>query len=79
MLAGNRVAPGSEPIALALYTGHQFGNFVPQLGDDRAHPAAAVQDGDGQRRYSLKGWGRRPSRAMAMAAPQWVPCCANTS
>ncbi|MGE3650174.1 MAG: protein adenylyltransferase SelO family protein, partial [Reyranellaceae bacterium] len=31
MLAGNRVAEGSEPIALA-YAGHQFGNFVPQLG-----------------------------------------------
>src|ERR1035441_2050946 len=30
ILAGNRVAEGSEPIALA-YAGHQFGYFVPQL------------------------------------------------
>jgi len=32
-LAGNRVAEGSEPVAMA-YAGHQFGSFVPQLGDD---------------------------------------------
>src|SRR6185369_143146 len=31
ILAGNAIAPGSEPIALA-YAGHQFGHFVPQLG-----------------------------------------------
>src|SRR5580692_6760770 len=35
ILAGNRVADGAEPIALA-YAGHQFGHFVPQLGDGRA-------------------------------------------
>ena len=35
ILAGNAIAPGSEPIALA-YAGHQFGHFVPQLGDGRA-------------------------------------------
>ena len=35
MLAGNRLPEGAEPIALA-YAGHQFGNFVPQLGDGRA-------------------------------------------
>src|SRR5437763_320561 len=34
VLAGNRVPEGSDPIALA-YAGHQFGNFVPQLGDGR--------------------------------------------
>ena len=28
-------SPSSEPIAMA-YAGHQFGNFVPQLGDGRA-------------------------------------------
>src|ERR1700753_2521802 len=36
MLAGNLVASGAEPMALA-YAGHQFGHFVPQLGDGRAN------------------------------------------
>src|ERR1700753_2267392 len=31
ILSGNRRAAGSEPLAIA-YAGHQFGNFVPQLG-----------------------------------------------
>jgi len=35
VLAGNRVPDGAEPMALA-YAGHQFGHFVPQLGDGRA-------------------------------------------
>ena len=60
MLAGNRVAPGSEPIALA-YAGHQFGNFVPQLGDGRAVLLGEVVDRDGRRRdIQLKGSGRTP-------------------
>ncbi|MBV9421192.1 MAG: YdiU family protein, partial [Alphaproteobacteria bacterium] len=32
MLSGNRVPEGAEPLAMA-YAGHQFGNWVPQLGD----------------------------------------------
>src|ERR1700684_3660636 len=36
VLAGNRVADGAEPIALA-YAGNQFGHFVPQLGNGRAN------------------------------------------
>jgi serine/tyrosine/threonine adenylyltransferase len=60
MLAGNRVAPGSEPIALA-YAGHQFGNFVPQLGDGRALLLGEVVDVKGVRRdIQLKGSGRTP-------------------
>jgi len=35
IFAGNRVPVGAEPLAMA-YAGHQFGNFVPQLGDGRA-------------------------------------------
>jgi uncharacterized protein YdiU (UPF0061 family) len=35
IFAGNRIPEGAEPIALA-YAGHQFGHFVPQLGDGRA-------------------------------------------
>lgn len=34
-ISGNRVIQQSEPIA-AIYAGHQFGHFVPQLGDGRA-------------------------------------------
>lgn len=35
MLAGNQVVEGSTPIAQA-YAGHQFGGWVPRLGDGRA-------------------------------------------
>jgi uncharacterized protein YdiU (UPF0061 family) len=60
ILAGNRVAEGSEPIALA-YAGHQFGNFVPQLGDGRAVLLGEVVDITGVRRdIQLKGSGPTP-------------------
>src|SRR5271168_2688612 len=55
ILAGNRVAEGSEPMALA-YAGHQFGNFVPQLGDGRANLLGEVMGYDIQ----LKGSGPTP-------------------
>src|SRR5437762_10086145 len=55
ILAGNRIAIGSQPIALA-YAGHQFGNFVPQLGDGRAVLLGEVVDRAGVRRdIQLKG------------------------
>ncbi|MGI4978290.1 MAG: protein adenylyltransferase SelO [Janthinobacterium lividum] len=58
ILAGNRVAEGSEPIALA-YAGHQFGHFVPSLGDGRAVLLGEVVDRHGVRRdIALKGSGR---------------------
>src|SRR3954454_14478095 len=58
VLAGNRVPDGPEPIALA-YAGHQFGHFVPQLGDGRAILLGEVVDRDGVRRdIQLKGSGR---------------------
>jgi len=60
ILAGKRLAEGSEPIAMA-YAGHQFGNFVPQLGDGRAILIGEVVDQAGQRRdIQLKGSGRTP-------------------
>jgi uncharacterized protein YdiU (UPF0061 family) len=60
ILAGNRVAEGSEPLAMA-YAGHQFGHFVPQLGDGRANLLGEVVGRDG-RRYDiqLKGSGPTP-------------------
>ncbi len=60
MLAGNRPAAGSEPLAMA-YAGHQFGNFVPSLGDGRALLLGEVIDRDGVRRdIHLKGAGATP-------------------
>ncbi len=44
--AGNRIADGSVPLAMA-YAGHQFGNFVPQLGDGRALLLGEVASPDG--------------------------------
>src|ERR1700733_3963863 len=59
-LAGNRVPEGGEPLAMA-YAGHQFGNWVPQLGDGRAILLGEVIDRDGVRRdIQLKGAGRTP-------------------
>jgi uncharacterized protein YdiU (UPF0061 family) len=60
VLAGNVVPGGAEPIALA-YAGHQFGSFVPQLGDGRAILLGEVVGKDGLRRdVQLKGAGRTP-------------------
>jgi len=60
ILAGNRVAEGSEPLAMA-YAGHQFGHFVPQLGDGRANLLGEVIGLDGKRYdIQLKGSGRTP-------------------
>src|SRR6202795_4379531 len=60
MLAGNLVPDGADPIAMA-YAGHQFGHFVPQLGDGRAILLGEVIDADGVRRdIQLKGSGPTP-------------------
>ncbi len=57
VFTGQELLPGSEPIALA-YAGHQFGHFVPQLGDGRALLLGEVLDVHGQRRdIQLKGSG----------------------
>jgi serine/tyrosine/threonine adenylyltransferase len=58
ILAGNRLPEGADPIA-AAYAGHQFGGFVPQLGDGRAILLGEVLDRRGRRRdIQLKGAGR---------------------
>jgi uncharacterized protein YdiU (UPF0061 family) len=57
VFAGNKILPGSEPLAMA-YAGHQFGNFVSQLGDGRAILLGEVIDREGRRRdVHLKGSG----------------------
>lgn len=60
MLAGNRLPDGATPIAQA-YAGHQFGGFVPQLGDGRAVLLGEVVAPDGRRfDVQLKGAGPTP-------------------
>ena len=60
IFAGNHVPKGASPISQA-YAGHQFGNFVPSLGDGRAVLLGEVVDIDGARRdIQLKGSGRTP-------------------
>jgi serine/tyrosine/threonine adenylyltransferase len=58
--SGNSIPPGMEPVAMA-YAGHQFGQFVPQLGDGRAILLGEALDRAGVRRdIHLKGSGRTP-------------------
>ncbi len=54
-LAGNQPLPGMDPLA-ALYAGHQFGHFVPQLGDGRAILLGELNGWEIQ----IKGGGRTP-------------------
>jgi uncharacterized protein YdiU (UPF0061 family) len=63
-LSGQRVPEGAASIAMA-YAGHQFGGFVPQLGDGRAILLGEVVDTAGKRRdIQLKGAGRTPFSRM---------------
>ena len=59
-LAGNQLLPGMDAIA-ALYAGHQFGHYVPQLGDGRAILLGEVKNAAGVGwEVQLKGAGRTP-------------------
>jgi len=58
--SGAEAIPGSDPVAM-LYAGHQFGSFVPQLGDGRAILLGEVVNGRGERwDLHLKGSGPTP-------------------
>jgi uncharacterized protein YdiU (UPF0061 family) len=60
LYAGNQLPEWAQPHALA-YAGHQFANFVPQLGDGRALLLTEVLDNNQQRfDIQLKGAGRTP-------------------
>jgi uncharacterized protein YdiU (UPF0061 family) len=60
MLAGNDLPEGAAGLAMA-YAGHQFGGWVPSLGDGRAILLGEVVGPDGRRRdVQLKGAGRTP-------------------
>ncbi|ORW10008.1 protein adenylyltransferase SelO [Mycobacterium kyorinense] len=59
-LVGNLVPDGADPVAQG-YAGHQFGGFVPRLGDGRALLLGELVGADGQRRdLHLKGSGPTP-------------------
>ena len=57
---GHQPLPGSDPLAM-LYAGHQFGHYVPQLGDGRAILLGEVTNHEGERwELQLKGAGITP-------------------
>ena len=70
IFSGNKLLPNSKPISLA-YAGHQFGHFVPQLGDGRAVLLGEIKDkkdnlfdiqfkGSGKTYFSRGGDGKCP-------------------
>lgn len=74
IFSGNVIAKGSQPIA-QVYAGHQFGHFVPRLGDGRAILLGEVIDkngirkdiqlkGSGVTKYSRSGDGKAPISAV---------------
>ncbi|ORW31295.1 hypothetical protein AWB91_16935 [Mycobacterium paraense] len=59
-LVGNQVPDGAVPVAQA-YAGHQFGGYVPRLGDGRALLLGEFVDDQGRLRdIHLKGSGPTP-------------------
>jgi uncharacterized protein YdiU (UPF0061 family) len=60
LFSGNELPEDADPIAMA-YAGHQFGVFVPSLGDGRAVLLGELRGRDGVLRdLQLKGAGRTP-------------------
>ena len=81
LLSGSLPIPGAAPIAQA-YAGHQFGVWVPQLGDGRAFLLGEVRNsrgeswdlhlkGGGQTRWSRFGDGRSVLRS---AVREYLAC-----
>src|SRR6478672_12855705 len=60
LFGGSMLVPGMEPLAM-LYSGHQFGVYVPQLGDGRAILLGEVRNEQGEKwDLHLKGAGLTP-------------------
>lgn len=60
IFSGNHPLPGGEALAM-LYAGHQFGSWVPQLGDGRAILIGQVRNARGESwDLQLKGAGPTP-------------------
>jgi len=61
---GMRPLPGMEPVA-TVYAGHQFGVYVPRLGDGRALLLGELHTSQGERwELNLKGSGLTPFSRM---------------
>lgn len=64
VMNGARLLPGMEPVA-TVYAGHQFGVYVPRLGDGRALLLGEVRNAAGERwEVQLKGSGPTPFSRM---------------
>ena len=64
VLAGNRSIAGSDPLA-TVYSGHQFGVYVPRLGDGRALLLGEAIGPSGDHwELQLKGAGKTPYSRM---------------
>ena len=81
VFGGSLLIPGMEPLAM-LYSGHQFGVYVPQLGDGRAILLGEVTNGRGERwDLHLKGAGMTPfsrdgdGRSVLRSAIREYLCC----
>jgi hypothetical protein len=60
VFGGSMLVPGMDPLAM-IYSGHQFGVYVPQLGDGRAILLGEVKNGRGEGwDLHLKGAGVTP-------------------
>lgn len=81
VFGGHALASGMEPLAM-LYSGHQFGVYVPQLGDGRAILLGEAKSEQGQRwDLHLKGAGMTPfsrdgdGRAVLRSTIREYLCC----
>jgi uncharacterized protein YdiU (UPF0061 family) len=81
LFGGRALAPGMEPLAM-LYSGHQFGVYVPQLGDGRAILLGEVKNNREERwDLHLKGAGMTPfsrdgdGRAVLRSTIREYLCC----
>ena len=62
-LSGNRPLAGADPLA-AVYSGHQFGVYVPRLGDGRSSPSTR-----NRRSADEKGLARNSSPSGGSTSP----------
>jgi uncharacterized protein YdiU (UPF0061 family) len=81
VFGGSLLVPGMEPLAM-LYSGHQFGVYVPQLGDGRAILLGEVANERDERwDLHLKGAGMTPfsrdgdGRSVLRSAIREYLCC----
>ena len=81
VFGGSLLVPGMEPLAM-LYSGHQFGVYVPQLGDGRAILLGEVKNERGEHwDLQLKGAGLTPfsrdgdGRAVLRSTIREYLCC----